>query len=191
MVKLIFRYGTMNSSKTANLLMVALNYINQNKKVILIKPKCDTRFGENNIKSRAFENGMEADIILDPKENNLEQYLLLFKNPVAILVDECQFLSRENIESLRNCKLNIPVICYGLRTDYTGQLFTGSLRLMEIADTIEEIKNVCVWCNNKAIINAKYLVDELGNKTIIKNGSNEIDLGAEEKYIPICWNCWK
>jgi thymidine kinase len=181
----------MNSSKTANLLMVAHNYKNQNKKVILIKPKCDTRFGENNIKSRAFENGMEADIILDPKDNNLEQYLLLFKNPVAILVDECQFLSRANIDCLRNCNLDIPVICYGLRTDYTGQLFSGSLRLMAIADTIEEIKTVCVWCNNKATINAKYLVDESGNKTVIRNGSTEIDLGAEEKYIPLCWNCWK
>jgi thymidine kinase len=62
---------------------------------------------------------------------------------------------------------------------------------MEIADTIEEIKTVCVWCNNKATINAKYLVDESGEKTIIRNGSTEIDLGAEEKYIPICWNCWK
>ncbi len=191
MVKLIFRYGTMNSSKTANLLMVAHNYIDQDKKVILIKPKCDTRFGENNIKSRAFEQGMKADIILDPKETNLEHSLLLFKNPVAILVDECQFLSRENIDSLRNCNLDIPVICYGLRTDYTGQLFSGSLRLMEIADTIEEIKTVCVWCNNKATINAKYLVDDSGEKTIIRNGSTEIDLGAEEKYIPICWNCWK
>lgn len=191
MVKLIFRYGTMNSSKTANLLMVAHNYKNQNKKVILIKPKCDTRFGENNIKSRAFENGMEADIILDPKENNLDHSLSLFENPVAILVDECQFLSRGNINALRNCNLDIPVICYGLRTDYTGQLFSGSLRLMAIADTIEEIKTVCVWCNNKATINAKYLVDESGNKTIIRNGSTEIDLGAEEKYIPICWNCWK
>ena len=88
----------------------------------------------------------------------------------------------------------VPVICYGLKTDYKTRLFTGSKRLLELADSIEEIKNVCIDCDKKAIINAKFYVDESGDKSgrvIVRDGSSEPDFGAEEKYQAMCWKCWK
>jgi len=189
MSKLTFRYGTMNSSKTANLIMVAHNYYSQDKQIFLIKPDCDTRFGNDMIKSRAFEKGLKADLILSPYTNDINTYINNYEKLECILVDECQFLSVENIEALRNINLNIPVICYGLRTDYRSKLFPGAQRLMEIADSIEEIKTVCVFCSNKAIINSKYYVQE-NKQYIIKDGNIQIDLGGNEKYQPLCWNCW-
>lgn len=151
MPKLYFRYGTMNSSKTANLLMVAYNYKSQGKKVVLMKPSIDTRFGANNIKSRAVQE-MEADIIILPCRRVFE----LPNDVSCVLVDEAQFLTPINVEGLRNLSQHVPVICYGLRTDYKAYLFPGSKRLLELADTIEEIKTICVNCNKKAIINAKF-----------------------------------
>lgn len=185
MCKLYFRYGTMNSSKTANLLMVAHNYISQGKRVILMKPSIDTRFSESKIVSRAV-GGMEADVILFPETNSFD---LDLKNVYCILVDEAQFLSDTNVEALRKLTDKIPVLCYGLRTDYRVKLFPGAKRLMELADMIEEIKTVCVHCDRKAIINAKF--QQCGtNRTIIKDGSSVPELGAEEKYQPMCWKCW-
>lgn len=183
MPKLYFRYGTMNSSKTANLLMVAHNYKSQGKKVILIKPKIDTRFGLNIIQSRAgFEEN--CDILLD-KNDNLSTYSNMFSDIDCILVDEAQFLTCEHIEKLREITNITPVICYGLRTDYMSNLFSGSKRLMELADSIEEIKTTCINCSKKAIINAKFI-----NNEIIYFGSTEPDIGAEEKYKAMCWSCW-
>ena len=189
MVKLVFRYGTMNSSKTANLLMLTYNYLAQNKEFYLIKPACDTRDGLVSIKSRAFKEDMICNLVMHPEMDSIAELLTDYKNLQCILVDECQFLSEKNIDALRKLKLDIPVICYGLRTDYRGKLFSGSLRLFEVCDTIEEIKTVCVKCNNKAIINSKFIINEEGNRTIIYEGE-QIDLGGEEKYEPICWNCW-
>ena len=186
MPKLYFRYGTMNSSKTANLLMVAHNYISQNKKVLLIKPICDNRFGANIISSRAGPS-MVADLLIAPDTNKVE----IASDIVCILVDEAQFLSSVNIDALRQVSLNVPVICYGLRTDYLTNLFSGSKRLMEIADSIEEIKTTCVLCQKKAIINAKFQIDiENGENIIIRSGSRAIDLGTEDKYKALCWKCW-
>jgi len=186
MPKLYFRFGTMNSSKTANLLMVAHNYKSQNKKVLLIKPKCDDRFGTEMIVSRAGPSA-KADILMTPEMKTLS----IDTDTLCILVDEVQFLSEENINLLREISLKIPVICYGLRTDYQSKLFPGSKRLMEIADSIEEIKTTCVLCLNKAIINAKFYYDEeLAIKKILKEGSSDIDLGAENKYQAMCWKCW-
>lgn len=186
MCKLYFRYGAMNSSKTANLLMVAHNYRSLGKKVIMIKPSIDTRFSESEIVSRAV-GGMEADMILFPETNSFDELNLEGVN--CILVDEAQFLSDTNVEAIRKLTDKIPVICYGLRTDYRARLFPGAKRLMELADTIEEIKTVCVQCDRKAIINAKF--QQCGaTRTIIRNGSTKPDLGAEEKYQPMCWKCW-
>jgi thymidine kinase len=176
----------MNSSKTANLLMLAHNYRSQGKRVILMKPSIDTRFGESKIASRAVE-GMEADMILFPETNSFKE--LVLEDVHCILVDEAQFLSDTNVEALRKLTDKIPVICYGLRTDYRSQLFPGAKRLMELADTIEEIKTVCVQCDHKAIINAKF--HQCGTmRSIIRDGSDKPDLGAEEKYQPMCWKCW-
>ena len=187
MPKLYFRHGTMNSSKTANLLMVAHNYRAQNKKVILMKPSIDVRFGENTITSRAVE-GMEADIIIDPNDS---VFNIDLDNVHCILVDEAQFLSENNVEGLRELTRYTPVMCYGLRTDYRSKLFPGSKRLLELADSIEEIKTICVKCSNKAIINAKFYYSEYNQKIILRDGDGAVELGAEERYQPMCWSCWQ
>jgi thymidine kinase len=181
MSKLYFRYGTVGSAKTLNLLAVAHNYELQNKKVFLIKPAIDTRFGEKVIKSRA---GLEKEANLLISENK-ELDFSLFKDIDCILVDEAQFLPSEIIDDLRRItiELNIPVICYGLRTDFKTNFFSGSKRLMEIADSIEEIKTTCFFCSKKAIINMK-LVN--GEPTL---DGPQVELGCEEKYIPVCAKC--
>ena len=187
MPKLYFRYGTMNSSKTANLLMVAHNYRKQNKKVITIKPVIDNRFGEKKIVSRA---GMSVDADHVIHKNTVITNTIDTKNVSCILVDECQFLTKQQIDELRLLTINTPVICYGLRTDYMSVLFEGSRRLMEIADTIEEIKTICVYCNKKAIINSKFCIDTNGDISFIKTGSPTPEIGGEELYKAICWFCW-
>ena len=186
MSKLYFRYGAMSSSKTANLLMVAHNYEIQNKKVLIVKPQIDVRFGNNLIKSRT---GLEktADIILSQNDSILDQNIT-FSDYDAILVDEVQFLTEKQIEELRHITVCLPVICYGLRTDYRLKLFPASKRLMELADSIEEVKTTCHFCNKKAIINLKF--NNVDGK-IIKDGSDEVDLGAEDKYLGSCWFCWQ
>lgn len=184
MAKLYFRYGVVGSSKTLNLVATAYNYKKQNKKTILIKPKIDTRFGENKIMSRSGLS-VEADIILD-KEDTLES--LILDDVDCILVDEVNFMSKYHIRELRYIASfkNIPVICYGLRTDYMGNLFEGSYELMCISDSIEEIKNTCWFCNKKAIMNLKYV-----NGKSVKEEGEQIDLGCEEKYLPTCYFHYK
>jgi thymidine kinase len=174
----------MNSSKTANLLMVCHNYESQGKKVLLIKPELDNRFGENIIKSRI---GLEktATLVIDEKYKiigipyNWEYYDIC-------LVDEANFLTVDQINELRKLTIWFPVICYGLKTDYRSELFPASKRLLEISDQIEEIKTICNYCNKKAIINMKYI-----DGIVIKTGSNKPDLGGEDKYLAVCWNCWQ
>lgn len=187
MPKLYFRYGTMNSSKSANLLMVAHNYKSQGKKVLLVKPAIDTRFGSDMIDSRAIE-GVQADLVIDEHFSDFSQYC----NVNCILVDEASLMSACNIEGLRQAAKQVPVICYGLRTDFTGHLFPGSKRLMELADTIEEVKTVCVECDRKATMNAKFKILPDGTKKIVykPDGDSVIDIGAEEKYQPMCFQCW-
>lgn len=190
MTKLYFKYGTMNSSKTANLLMVAHNYISQNRKILLIKPKCDTRWGIDNLIRSRVGTSMEADIVLAPDVTDINQYLL---GVSCILVDEAQFLTIDNINMLRNIAITIPVMCWGLRTDYTTKLFEGSKRLMEIADSIQEVKTICVGCERKSIVNAKFTMDPEAGKMIVKNNNttNQVELGTEDKYQPMCWQCWQ
>lgn len=183
MAKLYFKYGTVSSAKTLHLLTVAHNYCLQNKKAFLLKPAIDTRFGKEIIRSRA---GLEkhADLVLE-NETKLLHYN--FQKPDAILVDEAQFLSKEHIEDLRLISLNqdIPVICYGLRSDFRSFLFEGSKRLMELADSIEEIKSTCFYCQRKASCNLKYI-----DGVAIDDGPS-IELGADEKYHPACYSCYR
>jgi thymidine kinase len=186
MPTLSFKYGTMNSSKTANLLMKAYNYLSKDKKVFLIKPEIDVRYNQDSINSRAVKS-MKADLMLSADEEDIQKYVE--EGTICILVDEAQFLSVKNVESLRKISKTIDVICYGLRTDYKSNLFEGSKRLFELADKIEEIKTICVSCNKNAIINSKFITKDQ-EKIIIKSGSDKPDLGAEEKYQPMCWDCW-
>ena len=187
MPKLYFRYGVMNSSKTANLLMVAHNYTQQDKKILLLKPCLDTRYKQTSITSRiGIEK--EVDILLEDDTDLLQLDLDLIQ---CILVDECQFLTSKHVDQLRILTLKVPVICYGLRTDSATNLFEGSKRLMELSDSIEEIKSTCSVCDKKAIVNAKYILDdEIDRKIIVKTIENQIDIGAEDKYTALCWQCW-
>lgn len=180
--KLYFRHGTVGSAKTLNLLAVAHNYRSQGKRVILVKPEMDTRFGKEQIKSRAGLE-MSADILVNEETNLLD---LDLENVSCVLVDEAQFLPAGIIEQLRQITLlkHIPVICYGLRTDFRSHLFEGSRRLMELADSIEEVKATCHYCNRKSIMNLKHVN---GNAT---TEGPAVQLGAEESYFPVCFSCY-
>ena len=149
MPKLYFKYGTMNSGKTSQLLMVAHNYKSQGKSVILLKPDVDHRFGVSSIHSRIGVT-MQADVIVGRNDDILSIIVERGEQLAAcILVDECQFLEPAHINQLRVLAEYTPVICYGLKTDYLTNLFPGAKRLMELADSIEEIRTIC-----KIIINA-------------------------------------
>jgi thymidine kinase len=182
MAKLYFRYGTVGSAKTLNLLAVAHNYRQQGKYILLLKPELDVRFGKESIKSRAGLE-MSADILVNPSTKLLD---LNWEGVNCILVDEAQFLSAFHIEELRKITLvkGIPVICYGLRTDFRTRLFEGTLRLMELADSIEEVKATCHYCNRKSIVNLKHV-----NGVAALDGPT-IQLGAEETYYPVCYKCY-
>jgi len=177
--KLYFRYGTMDSAKSMNLLAVAHNYRKQGKRVLLVKPRLDTRFGAGKISSRS---GLEADADLMVDENTT----LASRDFVGldcVLVDEAQFLAPSVIEDLRRITVDpgVPVICYGLRTDFQTKLFPGAQRLMELADRIEEVKVTCQYCAKKAICNLRFVN---GAPTV---SGPQIQLGADEHYAPVCW----
>ncbi len=182
MAKLYFRYGTVGSAKTLNLLAVCHNYRQQGKEVFLIKPEMDVRFGKEKVRSRA---GLEMDAdLLVGKETSIPREKL--EGISCILVDEAQFVSASIIDQLREISLEmeIPVICYGLRTDFKSFLFEGSRRLMELADSIEEVKSTCYFCNKKSIFNLKHV-----NGIATREGPS-IQLGAEELYFPVCYRCY-
>jgi thymidine kinase len=182
MAKLYFRYGTMGSAKTLNLLAVAHSYHSQGKRVLILKPELDSRFGTQTVRSRS---GLEkeADVLVRP-DSRLESELLVGLH--CILVDESQFLSADFVDHLRAVSIDfdIPVICYGLRTDFRTQLFEGSKRLTELADCIEEIKSTCARCNRKAIFNMRLIS---GRPTV---DGPTVQLGAEESYQPMCSKCY-
>lgn len=183
MAKLYFRHGAMRSAKTLNLLAVAHNYGDQGKKVLVIKPKVDDRYGIEKIQSRAGLS-MDADIVIEDAHTKLD--LEDFNDLSCILVDEAHFLPALFIDRLRMITLShsIPVICYGLRTDFRGQLFAGSKRLMELADSIEEVKVTCQFCNSKAVFNMRFLN---GKPTI---SGEQIQIGGDESYAPVCYSCY-
>jgi thymidine kinase len=183
MAKLYFRHGAVGSAKTLNLLAVAHNYRQQGKKVLLMKPAMDTRFGKGEIKSRAGLT-MEADLLIKD-DKSLDE--VSYEGVCCVLVDEAQFLSAPVIERLRSLTLdwNIPVICYGLRTDFKSYLFEGAMRLMELSDSIEEVKATCHFCDRKSIMNLKHV-----NGSAVSEGPS-VELGAEEKYFPACYKCYR
>lgn len=183
MAKLYFRYGTVGSAKTLNLLAVTHNYQQQNKKVFLLKPCLDVRFGMDEVTSRAGLS-KKADMLVD---DDTVLHPATFQDISCVLVDEAQFLSKAVIDQFRFIAtvLDIPVICYGLRTDFRGELFEGARRLFEVADSFEEVKTTCAFCNKKAIFNLK-LVEGLPTLT-----GPTIELGAEEKYLPACAVCYR
>ena len=185
MAKLYFKYGAMGSSKTAQALITKYNYEENDLNVWLIKPGTDTRDGAQILRSRI---GLEspADVIAPGTD-----IYLLFQDTQegkcdVIIVDECQFLTESQIDQLRALvnDYNIPVMCFGLRTDFQTRLFPGSRRLMEVADTIQEIKTICD-CGAKATVNAR--ID--GDGHIITQGA-QVVLGGNDSYIAMCHKCY-
>lgn len=187
MPKLYFKYGAMGSSKSAQALICKFNYEQKGYNVLLMKPSLDTRDYENGqtvVKSRI---GISSVCKVFNKEENL---LNLFneyskeKYYDVVIIDEAQFCGEKQIDQLKEIANNIPVLCYGLKTNFKSHLFEGSKRLIEIADSIEEIKSIC-RCGDKAIINAM-LVDGI----VVTDGA-EIQIGGDEKYEAMCYSCWK
>ncbi|MBD0379595.1 thymidine kinase [Paenibacillus sedimenti] len=182
MAKLYFRYGTMNSGKSIEVLRVAHNYEEQGKKVLLFTPVVDDRYGVGQVASRI---GMQKTaLVVDDKLNMIE--LARAEQPNCILVDEAQFLNKGQVAQLIDIvdDLNIPVIAYGLRADFMGELFEGSTALIAAADTIEEIKTVCWYCDKKAIMNMRCKDGEP-----IFHGE-QIQIGGNESYVPVCRKCY-
>ena len=176
MAKLYFRYGAMGSSKTANALMVAYNYKERGKKVLLAKPKLDTR----EVGVMHSRIGLEQPCIY--VEDLVEKSLDELNKYDCIIVDEAQFCKKEDVKFFTRLvdDLDIPVICYGLRTDFQMNLFEGSMWLLAWADKIEELKTVC-WCGRGARCNAR--IDADGN--MVSSGE-QVELGANERYISLC-----
>ena len=186
MAKLYFRYGVMGSSKSAQALITKFNYEEQGMRVWLIKPAADTRYGTDIVRSRI---GLEQTGDVITEEMNLFE---IFRDREkefndVIIADEAQFLTPSHIEQLRDIvdNYNVPVFCFGLRTDFRTKMFPGSARLFELADSVSELKTVCT-CGGKAMVNAR--IDGEGN--IITEGA-QIMLGGNESYRPMCYKCWK
>jgi thymidine kinase (EC 2.7.1.21) len=184
MAKLYFKYGAMGCSKTAQALITKFNYEERGMSVLLMKPAVDSRDAAPVVRSRI---GLEAPALLTPDDMDLyELYKNSYSDKDVIIVDECQFLTPEQVDQLGQIVLdfNIPVLCFGLRVDFLTHLFPGSRRLFEIAESITEIKSVC-RCGNKATVNARF--DENGN--VLYKGE-QIFIGGNDRYEAMCRRCW-
>ena len=184
MAKLYFKYGAMGSSKTAQALITKYNYEENDMKVWLLKPSADTRDGAAVIRSRI---GLEALCeIATPDTDIYERFRTSRMGQCDVIIaDECQFLTVAQIDQLRAIvnDFSVPVLCFGLRTDFQTKLFPGSLRLMELADCIEEIKTMCD-CGAKATVNAR-----ISDGFIVTEGA-QVVLGGNDSYIAMCHRCW-
>ena len=184
MAKLYFKYGAMGSSKSAQALITKFNYEERGMSVWLIKPATDNRDGAAVIRSRI---GLQAEAeVVRPEDNILTLYAQRGRRDV-IIADECQFLTPAQIQQLRQLvdEENVPVLCFGLRTDFQTHLFPGSRRLFELADSITEIKTICE-CGSKATVNARIGADG----RIVTEGA-QVMLGGNDSYIAMCHACWR
>ena len=181
MAQLYFKYGAMGSSKTANALMAHFNYQERGQEALLVKPQLDQRDGDHIVRSRI---GLTNPCVYFHEMQAMGEEAL--KRYACVIVDEAQFLTREEVLFLVHLvdACNIPVMCYGLRTDFKGELFEGSYALLVMADKIEEVKTIC-WCGKKATFNARF--DEQGR--VLKEGA-QVVLGANDKYIGLCRRHW-
>ena len=185
MAKLYFKYGAMGSSKSAQALITKYNYEENAMKVWLIKPSADTRDGANILRSRI---GLEAEAeVIVPDADIFAGFTACQVGQCdVVIVDECQFLTENQIDQLRTIvdEYAVPVLCFGLRTDFQTKLFPGSRRLMELADVIEEIKTMCD-CGAKATVNAR-----ISDGYIVTEGA-QVVLGGNDSYIAMCHRCYK
>lgn len=183
MAKLYFKYGSMGSSKTAQALITKYNYEENGMRVWLVKPSADDRDGAVILRSRV---GLQAPADVITPEMDLRDVFSRREKTDVIIVDECQFMTAEQIDQLRDIVdvQNIPVLCFGLRTDFQSKLFDGSRRLFEVADTITEIKAICD-CGAKATTNARIDADGY----IVTQGA-QLLLGGNDRYLAMCHKCW-
>lgn len=184
MAKLYFKYGAMGSSKSAQALITKFNYEEQGMSVWLIKPSVDDRDGADVIRSRI---GLSCRArVIGPGEDIAAAYAATDGYDV-IISDEAQFFTPAQIDQLRMLvdMEDLPVLCFGLRTDFRTRFFPGSMRLMEIADSITEIKTVCA-CGRKATVNAR--MDAAGR--VVTEGT-QILIGGNDSYTAMCHKCWK
>ena len=188
MAKLYFRYGAMSSGKTLDLLKVYYNYKEKGMSTLVIKPLVDTK-GDSDVISRVGSR-LRVNFLVDDDDNiyDIVQNEILKKRISCILVDEAQFLLKKHVDQLSDVVdlLDIPVICYGLRADFRGDLFEGSKRLFEISDSIEELKTVCD-CGKKAIWNVRYV----NNAITFKGSQIAIDNTDNVTYKSMCRKCMK
>ena len=184
MAKLYFKYGAMGSSKTANALITKFNYEERGMRVLLVKPAMETRDGVDVIVSRI---GLSEKCRPIPASENIYE---MYKNEISpvdvIIADESQFFTPEQIDQFRMIvdECNIPVLCFGLRTDFLTKLFPGSMRLFEVADSIAEIKTICS-CGSKATVNAR-----ISDGKVVTSG-DQVCLGGNDLYVAMCHCCWK
>ena len=184
MAKLYFKYGAMGSSKSAQALITQFNYEELGMTVWLIKPSVDDRDGANIIRSRI---GLQREAqVIHPEEDIIATFARAGHADV-IIADEAQFFSPEQIDQLRRIvdEQNIPVLCFGLRTDFQTKLFPGSRRLFELADSITEIKTICD-CGRKATTNARISPDGY----VVTEG-DQVFLGGNDSYIAMCHKCYQ
>ena len=184
MAKLYFKYGAMGSSKSAQALIAKFNYEEQGMRCWLIKPATDTRDGIDAVRSRI---GLTATGEVVYPEDNIGDLYQAAGWCDVIIADEAQFFTPAQIDQLRDIvdRADVPVMCFGLRTDFQTHLFPGARRLMEVADSITEIKTICA-CGRKAVVNAR--LDADGN--IVTQGQ-QVLLGGNDTYTAMCHRCWK
>ena len=184
MAKLYFKYGAMGSSKTAQALITKFNYEERGMSVWLIKPSTDTRDGAKMIRSRI---GLTAEAeVIAPNDDIRARFDAIGRRNV-IIADECQFLTPQQVDQLRDIvdEEDVPVLCFGLRTDFLTKMFPGSARLFELADSITEIKTICE-CGSKATVNAR-----IGPDGRVVTEGEQVLLGGNDSYIAMCHSCWK
>jgi len=185
MKKLYFKYGAMGSSKSAQALMAAFNYNQKGYSVLLIKPKIDNREGYKDKHVISSRIGLERECEVFSREDNLYDFVKARGGVDVVIVDEVQFCSREQIDELKQLTMeNIVVLCYGLLTNFKTELFEGSRRLVELAESLQEIKCVC-RCGAKATCNARII-----GKRVVTDGA-EIQIGGDESYESMCYSCYK
>lgn len=188
MAKLKFVYSVMNAGKSTHLLQLSHNYRIFGNKTLILTSSLDTRSLKDGVYYIQSRLGAEAEAIPYARDQDIQSILSKIDyDPVCIVIDEAQFLSKKNVEQLSDLVdfMDIPVVCYGLRTDAFGNLFEGSEELFKSADKFEEIKQLC-FCQSKATHILRYDAD--GN--VMKNG-NQVVIGAEDMYISVCRKHWK
>jgi thymidine kinase len=186
MAKLYFNYSSMNAGKSTSLLQAAYNYEERGMNTLLLIAALDHRAGKGRIASRI---GLAADADIFSSADDVYAHVDAVRKEReihAVLVDEAQFLTEEQVWQLARVAdgLRIPVMCFGLRTDFQGKLFPGSAALLAISDNLKEIKTIC-WCGRKATMVAR--LDGDGN--IVEEG-DQVVIGGNDKYISLCRRHW-